>query len=69
MPSLNTTDYVMATTNIGIELYIHQQSGEVFASQRMLVRLVEKDEFIIRSWKGVGKASVKMAEIPTAGGL
>ena len=69
----SNTEYKLATTADGIELYIHQGSGEVFASQRMLGRLVEKADTTIMRWmngkQSAAQATPKMVEVPTPKGI
>ena len=68
-----SSSYTLATTANGIELYIHQRDGEVFASQRMLGRLVGKADTTIMRWmkakQTAAQITPKMAEVLTPQGI
>jgi hypothetical protein len=68
----------MASTNLslqpysreaGLELLIDTETGAVYASQRALARMCEKDERTIRRWKGAAQIEAISAEVPTEGGF
>ena len=63
------TEYDIATTDSGIELFIHQETGEVFASQRMLARMVGVGESSVRYWKTAQKINTRTAKVITSQGL
>ena len=65
----SNTEYTLATTADGIELYIHQNNGEVFASQRMLGRLVGKEHSTIGRWATGAQITPKVVEVPTPKGI
>lgn len=53
----------------GLELVINTQTGEVFASQRAIGRMADKDEATIRRYVSAAGISPVRAEIPTSSGL
>jgi hypothetical protein len=55
--------------NADVELVINTQTGECFASQRGLARMVDKNESVIRAWVTAQVVPTLEAEILTAAGL
>jgi hypothetical protein len=63
---MNLTPY---KTNDGIELYINNQTGEVFCSLRGLARMCDKNKSTISDFTGGRFLDSEMTEVPTPGGL
>lgn len=64
-----SSEYALATTPGGIDLYVHSLTGAVCASQRMLARLVEKEHSTVGRWATGAKIKTKDALIPTPQGI
>lgn len=53
----------------GLELVINVKTGEVFATQRALARMCQRNESTIRTWLTARKVEAKTAEVLTATGF